>query len=184
LIDSVGVVVHVGKHTTQSPEYGLENMRIAIAYVIETLQKGQINAKIILETPAGQGTELLPNLNDFLAFYNGFSSDQQKYLGICLDTAHIWAAGYDICEAYQTICNKNASDLIVVHLNNSKVAKGSNVDRHATLFDPSGTIPYSSIKKFIELCNEKKRSSNSLLIILETPSHQYEDEIALIKLLG
>ena len=54
LIDSVGVVVHVGKHTTQSPEYGLENMRIAIAYVIETLQKGQINAKIILETPAGQ----------------------------------------------------------------------------------------------------------------------------------
>jgi deoxyribonuclease-4 len=192
LIDSVGVVVHVGKHTTQSPEYGLENMRIAIAYVIETLQKGQINAKIILETPAGQGTELLPNLNDFLAFYNGFSSDQQKYLGICLDTAHIWAAGYDICEAYQTICNKNASDLIVVHLNNSKVAKGSNVDRHATLFDPSGTIPYSSIKKFIELCNEKKRSgngnsnsnSNSSLIILETPSHQYEDEIALIKLLG
>ena len=208
LIGSVGVVVHVGKHTTQSPEYGLENMRIAIAYIIETLQKNEINAKIILETPAGQGTELLPNLNDFLAFYNEFSSDQQKYLGICLDTAHVWGAGYDICEAYQMICNKNASDLIVVHLNNSKVAKGSNVDRHATLFDSTGTIPYDSIKKFIKLCNEKKQEQEQghpmqtrqshtrqakqakqarkcdAIIILETPLPQYATEIELIKLLA
>lgn len=210
LIDSVGVVVHVGKHTTQSPEYGLENMRIAIVYIIETLQKNEIKAKIILETPAGQGTELLTNLDDFLAFYNGFSSDQKKYLGICLDTAHIWATGYDICEAYQMICNKNASDLIVIHLNNSKVAKGGNVDRHAMLFDKTGTIPYDSIKKFIGLCNEKKQSQGhamqtrqatqskqaaqtaqaaqskkcNAMIILETPSHQYATEIALIKLLA
>ena len=134
IISSSGVIVHVGKHTTQSKEYGLENMRIAIEYIINELQKNELTAKIIIETPAGQGTELLTNLNDFVDFYNSFSNQQKKYLGICLDTAHVWAAGYELSKAYEIICNKNANDLIAIHLNNSIVAQGSNVDRHAVLF--------------------------------------------------
>lgn len=174
IIGSTGIIVHVGKHTTQSKEYGLENMRIAIEYIINELQKNEINAKIIIETPAGQGTELLTNLNDFIDFYNSFSNQQKKYLGICLDTAHIWAAGYELSEAYKIICNKNASDLIAIHLNNSKVAQGSNVDRHAVLFDKSGTISHHSIKQFLELFKDNK---NKPIIILETPSTQYSYEL-------
>lgn len=174
IIGSTGIIVHVGKHTTQSKEYGLENMRIAIEYIINELQKNEINAKIIIETPAGQGTELLTNLNDFINFYNSFSNQQKKYLGICLDTAHIWAAGYELSEAYKIICNKNASDLIAIHLNNSKVAQGSNVDRHAVLFDKSGTISHHSIKQFLELFKDNK---NKPIIILETPSTQYSYEL-------
>jgi deoxyribonuclease-4 len=174
IIESSGVIVHVGKHTTQSREYGLENMRIAIEYIIDELHKNEINAKIILETPAGQGTELLTNLHDFIDFYNSFSNPQKKYLGICLDTAHIWAAGYELSAAYNIICNKNASDLIAIHLNNSKVAQGSNVDRHATLFDNDGTIPSNSIKQFLELFTDSKHKP---LIILETPSTQYSNEL-------
>ena len=149
-------------------------MRIAIEYIINELQKNEINAKIIIETPAGQGTELLTNLNDFIDFYNSFSNQQKKYLGICLDTAHIWAAGYELSEAYKIICNKNASDLIAIHLNNSKVAQGSNVDRHAVLFDKSGTISHHSIKQFLELFKDNK---NKPIIILETPSTQYSYEL-------
>ena len=111
-------------------------------------------------------------------FYNSFSSQQKKYLGICLDTAHIWAAGYELNDAYKIICNKNANDLIAIHLNNSKVAQGSNVDRHTTLFDNSGTIPYNSIKQFIELFKNKDNKKQHIpIIILETPSLQYIDEI-------
>lgn len=174
IISSAGVIVHVGKHTTQSQEYGLENMRIAIEYIIDELHKNEVNAKIILETPAGQGTELLTNLNDFVDFYNSFSNPQKKYLGICLDTAHIWAAGYELSEAYKIICNKNANDLIAIHLNNSKVAQGSNVDRHAVLFDKDGTISRNSIKQFLELFTDSKHKP---MIILETPSPQYSYEL-------
>jgi deoxyribonuclease-4 len=175
LINSSGVIVHVGKHTTLSYEYGLENMRIAIEHIIEEMKNNNIKAKIIIETPAGQGTELLTNLNEFIDFYNSFSKEQKKYLGICLDTAHIWAANYELNEAYNIICNKNANDLIVIHLNNSVVKKGSNVDRHTHIFDSAnGTIPLTSIKEFIELFKDNKHVP---IIILETPSTEYSQEI-------
>ena len=175
IINSSGVIVHVGKHTTLSYEYGLENMRIVIEYIINELQKNNLKTKIIIETPAGQGTELLTNLNDFVDFYNSFSKEQKQYLGICLDTAHVWAAGYELTEAYEIICNKNAKDLVAVHLNNSIVEKGSNVDRHAVLFDGSGTIPTKSIKQFLELFKDNKQCKP--MIILETPSKEYYYEM-------
>lgn len=175
LINSSGVIVHVGKHTTLSYNKGIENMRTAIEYIVEELQKNNLKTKIIIETPAGQGTELLTNLNEFIDFYNSFSKEQKKYLGICLDTAHIWATDYELNEAYNIICNKNANDLIVIHLNNSSVKKGSNTDRHATLFDnTNGTIPLKAIKQFLELFKDNKHVP---IIILETPSIEYSQEI-------
>lgn len=175
LINSSGVIVHVGKHTTLSYNKGLENMRTAIEYIIDELQKNNLKTKIIIETPAGQGTELLTNLNEFIDFYNSFSKEQKKYLGICLDTAHIWASDYELNDAYNIICNKNANDLIVIHLNNSAVKKGSNVDRHTPIFDNAkGTIPLKSIKQFLELFKDNKHVP---IIILETPSIDYSQEI-------
>ena len=175
LINSSGVIVHVGKHTTLSYNKGIENMRTAIEYIINELEKNNIKTKIIIETPAGQGTELLTNLNEFIDFYNSFSKEQKKYLGICLDTAHISATDYELNEAYNIICNKNANDLIVIHLNNSSVKKGSNIDRHATLFDSTnGTISLKVIKQFLELFKDNKHVP---IIILETPSIEYSQEI-------
>jgi deoxyribonuclease-4 len=153
-------------------------MRAALEYVIENLQKNKISAKVVIETPAGQGTELLTDLNEVLIFYNSFTEEQKKYLGICLDTAHIWAAGYELSDAHKMISNKNAEDLVAIHLNNSKVIKGSSVDRHATLFDNTGTIPYNSIKQYLELLRDKKKATKHLpIIILETPSTKYADEL-------
>jgi deoxyribonuclease-4 len=152
-------------------------MRTALEYIIDVLRQTQIHAKIVLETPAGQGTELLTDLDDFLNFYNKFSAEQRRYLGICVDTAHVWASGYELSDAYKMIAVKNANDVVAIHLNNSKVAKGIRVDRHTTLFDSTGTIPHNSLKEFVELWKEKK-SPLSPLIILETPSANYADELA------
>ena len=172
LIGSIGVVLHVGKHVKLSYKDGLENMRTFIKYVLNDISNKKLNTKLILETPAGQGTELLTDLKDFVEFYNSFTKDEQKYLGICLDTAHTWALGYDLNEAYNILFSKsNAKNITLIHLNNSLVEKGARKDRHATILD--GMIPNDNMNDFIK--NIKK---NKTVIILETPSKNYDKEIA------
>ena len=174
LIGSIGVVIHVGKHVKLSYNDGLENMRSTIKYVLNDISKKKLNTKLILETPAGQGTELLTDLKDFIKFYNSFTKDEQKYLGICLDTAHTWALGYDLDEAYDLLFSKNnAKNITLIHLNNSLVEKGARKDRHATILD--GMIPNNKMNDFI-----KSIKKNKTVIILETPSTDYDNEIAYI----
>jgi len=172
LIGSIGVVLHVGKHVKLSYNDGLENMKTAIKYVLNDISTKKLNTKLILETPAGQGTELLTDLKDFIKFYNSFTKDEQKYLGICLDTAHTWALGYDLDEAYDILFSKsNAKNITLIHLNNSLVKKGARKDRHATILD--GMIPNDKMNDFI-----KSIKKNKTVIILETPSTNYDKEIA------
>jgi deoxyribonuclease-4 len=172
LIGSIGVVIHVGKHVKLSYNDGLENMRSTIKYVLNDISKKKLNTKLILETPAGQGSELLTDLKDFIKFYNSFTKDEQKYLGICLDTAHTWALGYDLDEAYDILFSKsNAKNITLIHLNNSLVKKGARKDRHATILD--GMIPNDKMNDFI-----KSIKKNKTVIILETPSTNYDKEIA------
>jgi endonuclease IV len=79
------------------------------------------------------------------------------------------------------ITHKNAGDLVAIHLNNSKVAKGSRVDRHATLFDTTGKIPHNSIKEFLELLAKPiKQKTQIPIIILETPSANYAEEFMVV----
>ena len=172
LIGSIGVVLHVGKHVKLSYNDGLENMRTAIKYVLNDICKKKIKYKINVETPAGQGTELLTDLNDFIKFYNSFTKYEQKYLGICLDTAHTWALGYELDEAYNLLFSQsNAKNITLIHLNNSQVKKGARKDRHETILD--GMIPNDKMNNFI-----KSIEKNKTVIILETPSTNYDKEIA------
>lgn len=161
IIGSVGVVVHVGKHTTNNKEDGTMYMYKAIQYVIQSIKELGLKSKLILETPAGAGTELLCNINEFIKFYNTFTKSEKKHLGICLDTAHIWSSGYDINEYYKIIEESNSDDIMIVHLNNSKKEKGSNVDVHETLFE--GKIEVDEIALFVRNLNKK------VIVILEKP---------------
>ena len=172
MMSAVGVVLHVGKYVGSTPEKGLENMKIAIDYIVKEMGTKKMKTKLIIETPAGQGTELLTDLHDFIDFYNGFSKEQQKYLGICFDTAHTWALGYELIEAYNILFKKNSSDVIAIHLNNSLVKKGDLKDRHSVMLD--GQIPLDDMNNFIHNLTKKKIP----LIILETPSEDYKTEIS------
>lgn len=172
LLGSVGVVLHVGKHTTLSYEDGLNNMKNAIKYIINEMDKRKYNTKLIIETPAGQGTELLKDLKNFTEFFDEFTKDEKKYLGICLDTAHVWSAGYELEEAFKILFTKHANYLSVVHYNNSEREFKSMVDKHAPIF--YGQIPNKSMKDFLELLKSHK---NKPVIILETPSNNYGKEI-------
>ena len=165
LLGSAGVVLHVGKHTSLTYEEGLQNMKKVIHYIVKEMSKSNLDTKLIIETPAGQGTELLKDLQYFIDFFNGFSKEEKRYLGICLDTAHVWSAGYELQEAFKIMFSKNAKDISVIHYNNSEREKSAMVDKHATIFE--GQIPEKSMKEFLVLLKEQRTKP---IIILETPS--------------
>jgi len=173
IINAIGCIVHVGKSVSLSTDDALNNMKIAIKYIINYIKTNKLNSKLIIETPAGQGTELLSNIDDFLLFYNSFTKNEKKYLGICIDTAHIWSAGYELDEIFKKITEKNEKDILVIHLNNSKKDKGSNVDVHDEL--EKGKMNINDILTFI-------KNFNTLpIIILEKPSDNLNIEINNIK---
>jgi len=172
LIGSEGVVLHVGKFVKQSYKEGLDNMKKSIEFILDSMINKKLNTKLIIETPAGQGTELLTDLNDFVDFHNSFSKEKQKYLGMCFDTAHTWALGYELDEAFKILFSKNnAKNVILIHLNNSLVNKGDKKDRHAFMLN--GMIQNDKINNFISSLKKYKP-----IIILETPTLSYHEEIA------
>ena len=126
-----------------------------------------LDINIILETSSGQGNETLYDLEEFIHFIKSFE-EQENYhrLFICIDTCHIWNAGYELNEIISLIPNKN--DILCIHLNNSKNIKGAKLDRHEYLFE--GKINPLELKKFIY------EFENSI-IILEMPSNEYNKEL-------
>jgi len=173
IIGSIGVVVHVGKFTTNTKENGLKNMFESIKYIINVMHKEKISSKLIIETPAGVGTELLTSVNEFIDFYNKFNENDKQKIGICLDTAHIWSSGYDINEYYKEISKTNGKDITVIHYNNSKKDKGSKVDVHENIFD--GKMKIQDMKQFV--LNLK----HNPMIILEKPSDDIKKDFDFIK---
>jgi deoxyribonuclease IV len=172
MLGALGVVVHVGKHTTNSPEKGLEYMYKAMSYILEAMAVNDMNTKLILETPAGAGTELLKTIDEFGRFYNLFHTT--KHLGICIDTAHIWSSGYQVTEYYNkltSILKQSAKDIVLIHYNNSKKEKGSQADVHDHIFGKEAKIPISDLQEFIINLRSLKHNP---MIIFETPS----DDIA------
>ena len=183
LIGSIGCVVHVGKYTGQTEAEGLENMYNSLKLIIDYIRDNNLNTHIILETSAGQGTELLPtknnSLNDLAEFYSRFTSDDKNYIKICVDTCHIFAAGYDIRnkemvklffdQFHEAIGLEN---LALIHLNDSKKTCGSCVDRHENL--GMGCIGIEGLRHFIRYAIYYK-----IPTVLETPSN-YVGELQLI----
>lgn len=180
-INSLGCVIHTGKYTKNTIDDGLNNMYKSLIHVIEYLKKNNMRTKIILETSTGQGTELLSNLDEFADFYNKFTDDEKNYLKICIDTCHIFVAGYDIrtknnvkifFKYFEKIIG--IKNVILVHLNDSKKKCGSCVDRHENI--GNGFIGNAGLKEFIRLS-----FFYHLPIILETPdSNNFINEIQLI----
>lgn len=168
-IGAYGYVIHVGKSTTHSIEESLLIMKQNIKNIINEMIIHNIKTKLLLETPAGQGTELLKDFNDFIIFYNSFTDIEKTVFKICIDTCHIWNAGYELSEISSLIENKD--DIYCIHLNNSKNIKGANVDRHEYLFD--GKINPNDLREFIN-------NFPTSVIILEMPSNNYKKEIEFI----
>lgn len=171
MLNAVGVVIHVGKSTSYTVESATNNMEVFIRAIISCMSEMNIKTKLLLETAAGQGTELLVDIDELIEFYNHINEHQ--YFGLCFDTCHVWSAGFDITGAFKKIQEKTDNAIAVIHLNGSKTKQGSCVDRHDSL--DNGYIPLETIKMFIQ------NLSQDSVVVLETPDeNKFEDEIKLV----
>ena len=174
-INALGCVVHFGKQLSLSRWKAIDNMRDTIMHILD-----HSKSKIILETSAGQGSELCHKLLEFANFYGSFSPKYKRRLGICIDTCHIFASGYDIrTKAGVNAFLKEFDDLIglenvmLIHLNDSERELGTRVDRHANLGD--GEIGMPGLREFVRFAVKR-----NIPVILETPGHGYTKEIPMI----
>jgi deoxyribonuclease-4 len=128
-----GLVIHPGSHMGRGEEAGLTRIIAALDEVHTRLPGYKV--QVWLETTAGQGDQLGYRFEHLQAMIAGVQAPER--LGVCFDTAHAFAAGYELRtrEGYQetwaTFDRLLGLDrLRAVHLNDSKRALGSRVDRH------------------------------------------------------
>jgi deoxyribonuclease-4 len=120
-----GVVVHVGKSTSQTLESAMSNMR---ANLQAALPHATESCPILLETPAGQGSEVLTTFTEFVAFVATINDPR---LRVCIDTCHVFAAGEDPVTYLKEITRMSPTYTKLIHFNDSATPCGSCLDRHA-----------------------------------------------------
>src|SRR5690606_5149153 len=165
------LVTHPGAHLGAGEDAG-------IARVVEALDKlhdalPEVAVTTCLEVTAGQGTSLGYRFEHLAAIIEGVEDDAR--LGVCLDTAHLLAAGYDLTSAAGAKATLKEFDktvgldrVRVLHLNDSKVERGRRVDRH----DHIGK-GFVSLDAFAVMVNHPKL--RKLPMILETPKEDAPD---------
>lgn len=159
------LIAHPGGHMGKGEDYGIVRMAEAIDRVHE--QVAVTDASLALETTAGQGTILGHRFEQIAAVIRKCASGDR--IGVCLDTCHIFAAGYDIRTAsgYQDTM-RSFGDLIgfdrlkAIHVNDSKKDLGCRVDRHEHIGKG-----FLGLEAFRHLMNDPRLQACPL--ILETP---------------
>jgi deoxyribonuclease IV len=130
------LVTHPGAHVGAGEEAGLQRVVTALDEVIT--RTASVKVKILIEATAGQGSTLGWRFEHLRAILKGVRKPQR--LGVCLDTCHIFAAGYALWPAAEYKKTMSEFDKVVgmkwlkaFHLNDSKKPLGSHVDRHEHL---------------------------------------------------
>lgn len=168
LLDIPFLVVHPGFHLGAGEEAGLARVVEAIHRVHE--RGGGLQTSIVLEITSGQGSSIGCTF-EHLAYILEKAGEPGR-VGVCLDTAHLFAAGYDFRaeEGYAQMMERFAllvgfPALKVIHLNDSKKGLGSRVDRHEHI--GRGTIGLGGLAHFL-----RDPRLDHLPMILETPKDE------------
>lgn len=134
------VTFHPGSFTDSDAESGLGKIAFGLTRLLQETAVSAPNTTICLETMAGQGTNLGLLFEQLASIYEQVGDDER--LGVCMDTCHIFAAGYDIRtpEAYENTMNQfdqvvGLDKIKCFHLNDSKFELGSRKDRHEHIGD-------------------------------------------------
>ncbi len=154
-IDMDGIVLHTGKNVKKKfdPDFVFNNMVKFIIELFNKLETRKIKINLLIETCAGQGGEMLSDLKDFVEFIQRFSSlDFYSNIGICIDTCHIFQAGYDlnnndVINQVHSIFEPVKKKIKLIHLNDSYHQVGQNLDRHEQI--GRGNIQVDQLIKFI-----------------------------------
>ncbi len=155
------LVVHSGAHTGAGREQGLARLIEALR---EILAEAPQEVSLLLEMMSASGSELgstFAEISQVLETLNAAN------LGVCLDTAHLFAAGYDVRDwdnVWQKVTQDFGAERVkAIHLNDSLVDLGAHKDRHARLGE--GMIGLEAFKNIVT-----HPSTKELPLILETPN--------------
>lgn len=169
-IGAAGVIVHLGSHQGR----GYEQVKKTLVNKVEdVLEKTTGEAKLIIENSAGQRGKIASSINELIDLLSlsvrTYGKIRSKRIGICLDTCHLFDAGYDIRDekivdslVHELRASRLLEHLVVIHVNDAKDSLGSHRDRHENLGE--GQIGLEGLKTFIT-----HPAFRSLPKIIETP---------------
>lgn len=164
-----GAVFHVGKHKKMGEEAGVNNMYFNVYNILAESVDLAPDSIFILETAAGQGTECCIKLEQLAAFREMFDEDEKKRIRFCLDTCHMFSAGYDL-RTKKTVedFEKEVDNTIgwdnveLFHFNDSKNGLNARVDRHEKIGE--GYIGEEGLRAVAQLA-----AKYNIPLIMETP---------------
>ena len=166
---------HPGSHVGQGVETAI---KLISSQLNEILKKKQ-STTVLLETMSGKGTEVGKTFQELAEIIS--QTELKEYLGVCLDTCHVYSAGYDIVGDLDGVLKEfdriiGIEKLRAIHLNDSMTPFDSKKDRHAKIGEGS-----LGIEAFRGIINHPWLKN--LPFILETPNDNagYANEIALLK---
>jgi len=172
------VVSHMGAHVGQGAEVGLALVAESIKRVLDETPD---SVTVCMETTAGQGTTLMAKFEELAYVLEALKGHPR--LKICLDTCHVFVAGYDI-RTHETFSETftefdriiGFDNLKVVHCNDSKKGFGSRADRHANI--GQGEI---GLEAFRLLVNDPRFERIPILIETPTDDEGHEKDLAMLK---
>ena len=166
---------HPGSHVGQGDETGLQLLKV----FLETILPHAKNTTVLIETMAGKGSEIGYSFEQVAEMIRSVGSPDN--LGVCMDTCHIYSAGYDVVNALDDVLTKfdetvGLSRLKAIHLNDSMTPLSSRKDRHECI--GNGSLGLDAVAKIIN-----HPALQGLPFILETPNELegYRKEIALLR---
>ncbi len=166
---------HPGSHVGQGAEEGIK----MIAETLNRILKKEQHTTVLLETMAGKGTEVGRNFEELRAILERV--ELKEHMGVCLDTCHVYDAGYDIVNHLDQVLDEFDSiigleRLRAIHMNDSKNPFASHKDRHEKIGEGS-----LGVKTFETMVNHPKLQG--IPIYLETPNELdgYAREIKMLR---
>lgn len=176
LIDADYLVLHPGSYTTSSPAAGIDKISGLLNQVLE---KHDGRTRILLETMAGQGTEIGRSFDELKQIIDRI--EQSGRVGICYDTCHTYAAGYDCTNpaGIEDILLKMQASfgqdkIYLVHANDSMKELGGARDRHTHI--GQGFIGVQGFKSLLA-----SQFFSKFPFILETPLQGVDEDIKILK---
>ena len=174
------LVLHPGYYRNLDKKTGIKRIISALNNVLNHVNDS--TAKILLETTAGQGTAVGSRFEEIAYILE--KARKRHFLGVCFDTCHVFAAGYDIrgYRGYEKVLKKfdaiiGLDKLKVIHLNDSKTGLGSKVDRHASIDE--GKLGLQVFHAFVR--DPRFRDTPTVLEIPERDGKMVQQQLELLR---
>jgi len=167
--------LHPGSHVGQGVDKGID----LIAKMLNDNLKPDQTTTVLLETMAGKGSEVGRTFEELKTILD--KVDLKEKMGVCLDTCHVWDAGYDIVHDLEGVLEEfdrviGLKKLYAIHINDSMNPISSHKDRHAKIGE--GEIGIDAFERIVN-----HPALKDMIFILETPNDDegWTKEIALLR---